>query len=147
MTDARHSSALILGVGSPRGLGASTARAFASAGYRVVIAGRDPEKLDEAARSIAALGATPQVEIGDVTSRQDVARFVARAEAIAPLSLAVHNAGGNRPSPFLQIDPKVFEETQKKLQEELQKRAEEARKKLEANAPAGGAAPANPAPK
>jgi NAD(P)-dependent dehydrogenase (short-subunit alcohol dehydrogenase family) len=110
MTDALHSSALILGVGSARGLGASAARAFASAGYRVVIAGRDPEKLDETARSIAALGATPQVEIGDVTSRQDVARFVARAEAIAPLSLAVHNAGGNRPSPFLQIDPKVFEE-------------------------------------
>ena len=44
-------------------------------------------------------------------------------------------------------DPKQFEETQKKLQEELQKRAEETRKKLEANAPAGGAAPANPAAK
>jgi Invasion associated locus B (IalB) protein len=44
-------------------------------------------------------------------------------------------------------DPKVFEETQKKLQEELQKRAEEARHKLEANQPAAGAAPANPAPK
>jgi invasion protein IalB len=43
-------------------------------------------------------------------------------------------------------DPKVFEETQKKLQEELQKRAEEARKKLEANQPAG-AAPANGASK
>ena len=43
-------------------------------------------------------------------------------------------------------DPKVFEENQKKLQEELQKRAEEARKKLEANAPAGGAPP-NPAAK
>jgi invasion protein IalB len=34
-------------------------------------------------------------------------------------------------------DPKEFEKTQQKLQEELQKRAEEARKKLEANAPAG----------
>ena len=44
-------------------------------------------------------------------------------------------------------DPKVFEETQKKLQEELQKRAEEARKKLEANPPAGGTPPANPAAK
>ena len=43
-------------------------------------------------------------------------------------------------------DPKVFEETQKKLQEELQKRAEEARKKLEANPPAGTAA-VNPAAK
>jgi invasion protein IalB len=44
-------------------------------------------------------------------------------------------------------DPKVFEENQKKLQEELQKRADEARKKLEANPPAAGAAPANPAAK
>src|SRR5664279_6266834 len=44
-------------------------------------------------------------------------------------------------------DPKVFEETQKKLQEELQKRAEEARKKLEANPPAGSTPPANPAAK
>jgi invasion protein IalB len=43
-------------------------------------------------------------------------------------------------------DPKVFEETQKKLQEELQKRAEEARKKLEANPPAGTTL-ANPAAK
>ena len=42
-------------------------------------------------------------------------------------------------------DPKVFEENQKKLQEELQKRAEDARKKLEANPPAG--TPANPAAK
>jgi invasion protein IalB len=44
-------------------------------------------------------------------------------------------------------DPKVFEENQKKLQEELQKRAEEARAKLQANQPAGAAAPANPAAK
>jgi invasion protein IalB len=36
-------------------------------------------------------------------------------------------------------DPKEFEKNQQKLQEELQKRAEEARKKLEANPPAGAA--------
>jgi invasion protein IalB len=38
-------------------------------------------------------------------------------------------------------DPKVVEEQQRKLQEELQKRAEDARKKLEAQAPAGAAPP------
>jgi NAD(P)-dependent dehydrogenase (short-subunit alcohol dehydrogenase family) len=110
MTDSRHGSALILGVGSPRGLGAAAARAFAGAGYPVVIAGRDPGKLQLAAQSIAALGAVAALEIGDVTRADDVARFVARAESLGPLSLAVHNAGDNRPSPFLQIDPKVFEE-------------------------------------
>ena len=56
MTDSRPSSALVLGVGSARGLGAAAARAFAAAGYRVVIAGRDPDKLAQAARSVAAVG-------------------------------------------------------------------------------------------
>ena len=43
-------------------------------------------------------------------------------------------------------DPKVFEAQQRKLQEELQKKAEEARKKLEGQGQAPGAAPAPAAP-
>jgi invasion protein IalB len=65
----------------------------------------------------------------------------------APLTLPLPLADFAKAYDGPPTDPKVFEETQKKLQEELQKRAEEARKKLEANAPAGGAAPANPAAK
>jgi invasion protein IalB len=65
----------------------------------------------------------------------------------APLTLPLPLADFAKAYDGPPTDPKVFEETQKKLQEELQKRAEEARKKLEANPPAGGAAPANPAPK
>jgi invasion protein IalB len=68
----------------------------------------------------------------------------------APLTLPLplQEAGGSFAKAYdgPPTDPKVFEETQKKLQEELQKRAEEARKKLEANQPAGAAA-ANPAAK
>jgi invasion protein IalB len=65
----------------------------------------------------------------------------------APLTLPLPLADFAKAFDGPPTDPKVFEETQKKLQEELQKRAEEARKKLEANQPAGGAAPANPAAK
>jgi invasion protein IalB len=65
----------------------------------------------------------------------------------APLTLPLPLADFAKAFDGPPTDPKVFEETQKKLQEELQKRAEEARKKLEANQPAGGAAPANPATK
>jgi invasion protein IalB len=65
----------------------------------------------------------------------------------APLTLPLPLADFAKAYDGPPTDPKVFEETQKKLQEELQKRAEEARKKLEATQPAGGAAPANPAPK
>lgn len=66
----------------------------------------------------------------------------------APLTLPLPLAEFAKAYDGPPTDPKVFEETQKKLQEELQKRAEDARKKLEANPPAGGTAPpANPAAK
>ena len=64
----------------------------------------------------------------------------------APLTLPLPLAEFAKAYDGPPTDPKEFEETQKKLQEELQKRAEETRKKLEANAPPGGA-PANPAAK
>jgi NAD(P)-dependent dehydrogenase (short-subunit alcohol dehydrogenase family) len=112
MSDVEQGSVLILGVGSPRGLGAATARTFAAAGYSVVIAGRSIEKLRDAAAGITAVaaGPVPVVEVGDVTKASDVARFVARAESLAPLQVAVQNAGGNRRSPFLQVTAEVFEE-------------------------------------
>ena len=58
----------------------------------------------------------------------------------APLTLPLPLAEFAKAYDGPPTDPKVFEETQKKLQEELQKRAEEARKKLEANQPAGARA-------
>lgn len=63
----------------------------------------------------------------------------------APLTLPLPLAEFAKAYDGPPTDPKVFEETQKKLQEELQKRAAEARAKLEAQQPAGGAAPATPA--
>ena len=110
MSDSQQGSVLILGVGSPRGLGAAAARVFAAEGFPVVIAGRNHDKLRQAAESIAAVGRAPRVEVGDVANAADVARFVASAESLAPLQVAVQNAGGNRPSPFLKVAAEVFEE-------------------------------------
>jgi NAD(P)-dependent dehydrogenase (short-subunit alcohol dehydrogenase family) len=110
MVDASPGSVLILGVGAARGLGAAIARVFATAGYPVVIAGRSPEKLRAAADSVAALGAAARIEVGDVTNPADVSRFVSSAEGLGPLEVAVQNAGGNRPAPFLKVAPEVFEE-------------------------------------
>lgn len=110
MSNVQQGSVLILGVGSPRGLGAAAARVFAAAGFPVVIAGRSPDKLREAAESIAAVGQAPHIEVGDVANAGDVRRFVASAESLAPLHVAVQNAGGNRRAPFLEVTPDVFEE-------------------------------------
>lgn len=107
-TAAAH--ALIVGVGAANGLGAAAARVFAAAGFAVTIAGRNPRKLEEAARSIAAVGSTPRVVVGDVSRAEDIGRFVSTASETGPISVAVHNAGGNSPAPFLEVTETVFEE-------------------------------------
>jgi NAD(P)-dependent dehydrogenase (short-subunit alcohol dehydrogenase family) len=103
-------SALVVGVGAARGLGAAAARVFARAGFDVTIAGRNARKLEEAASSIAAVGRAPRIAVGDVTQAQDVSRFVSVASEAGPLAVAIHNAGGNSPAPFLEVTQAVFEE-------------------------------------
>jgi len=102
-------SVLIVGVGALHGLGAAIARRFAGGGYPVVIAGRNSAKLEATAAELAASGARVVSVVGDASDAGDAKRFVAAARALAPLAVAVHNAGSNRPSPFLKLTPSDFE--------------------------------------
>jgi NAD(P)-dependent dehydrogenase (short-subunit alcohol dehydrogenase family) len=99
-------SVLVVGVGARQGLGAAIAKRFADGGFLVTIAGRNAEKLEETAK---ALGGDVEVVTGDASNPADVALFVAAAAKRAPLAVVVHNAGSNRPSPFLEVTPETFE--------------------------------------
>jgi NAD(P)-dependent dehydrogenase (short-subunit alcohol dehydrogenase family) len=102
-------SLLVAGVGAPQGLGAAIARRFGRHGFPVVIAGRNAEKLAATEAELGAAGVTVTSLVGDVSDAKDAARFVAAAETLAPLTVAVHNAGSNRPSPFLKLSAAEFE--------------------------------------
>ena len=65
-------SALIVSVGATQGICAA-------------IAGRNEEKLCETAQELAASGAKVAVIVGDASRAEDAARFVAQAEALAPI--------------------------------------------------------------
>jgi NAD(P)-dependent dehydrogenase (short-subunit alcohol dehydrogenase family) len=106
---APQGSVLVVGVGSPQGLGAAIARRFAAGGFPVLIAGRSRDKLEATLAELKAAGATAALAAGDATAAADVAGFVAAAQQLAPLAVAVHNAGGNRPAPFLKITQEHFE--------------------------------------
>jgi NAD(P)-dependent dehydrogenase (short-subunit alcohol dehydrogenase family) len=103
-----QTTVLVVGVGSSRGLGAAIARRFAKGGHPVAIAGRNAAKLEATAGELKKSGARVSVSIGDVTRAQDVQRFVAEAQQLAPLGIAIHNAGGNEPAPFLQVSEETF---------------------------------------
>ena len=108
-TSALQGSILVAGVGSRQGVGAAIARRFGREGYPVVIAGRSTEKLLATADALQADGIRVQTVAGDVANSEDVKRFVAAAQELAPLAIAVHNAGSNRPSPFLDQAEEEFE--------------------------------------
>jgi NAD(P)-dependent dehydrogenase (short-subunit alcohol dehydrogenase family) len=105
---AAQSSVLIVGVGASRGLGAAIARRFAAGGHPVVIAGRDAAKLEASAEELTKTGARVAFAIGDAANAQDVTRFVSEAQRLAPLAVAIQNAGGNEPAPFLQVSEAAF---------------------------------------
>jgi NAD(P)-dependent dehydrogenase (short-subunit alcohol dehydrogenase family) len=105
---AAQASVLIVGVGAWQGLGAAIARRFANGGHPVVIAGRNAEKLAATARELQKSGATATAVIGDAADAADARRFVAEAERLAPLAVAVHNAGSNEPAPFLEVSEERF---------------------------------------
>jgi NAD(P)-dependent dehydrogenase (short-subunit alcohol dehydrogenase family) len=102
-------SVLVVGVGASMGLGAAIARRFARGGYPVAVAGRNAEKLAGVLDELKASGATAVSAVGDASIAADAQRFVEAAESLAPLALAVHNAGSNRPSPFLKLSESEFE--------------------------------------
>ncbi len=108
-TTGRRGSVLIVGVGASRGVGAAVARRFAREGHPVAIAGRNAEKLAATAAELIAAGATVATEVGDGSVAEDARRFVAAAQALAPLAVAVHNAGSNMPAPFLKVTQARFE--------------------------------------
>lgn len=107
---APQGAVLVVGVGASRGLGAAVARRFAAGGYPVAIAGRSADKLAATLAELQASGATATAITGDAALAEDALRFVAAAGELAPLAVAVHNAGGNRPSPFLQVTAEDYEQ-------------------------------------
>lgn len=102
-------SAIVVGVGPERGLGAALALCFAEKGLHVFMAGRSEEKLDHIVRLIQNTGGTATPVVADITIEQDVARcFGIVRERGDIIQVAAYNVDSNIPAPFLQTDVKTF---------------------------------------
>jgi NAD(P)-dependent dehydrogenase (short-subunit alcohol dehydrogenase family) len=99
---------LVVGVGASQGLGAAVARRFAREGLAVAIAGRNAEKLEATRAELAGSGATVVSVVGDASDAADARRFVEAAQGLGALEVVVHNAGSNRPAPFLKVSEEHF---------------------------------------
>ena len=101
-------SAIVIGVGPDRGLGAQLCRRFASEGLHVLVAGRTAEKLDAVVDSIRGDGGSAESVVADATSESDVQKLFERAGD--DLDLAVYNAGNNTPGRIIDMEADYFEQ-------------------------------------
>lgn len=94
--------------GGNSGIGLATAKEFHANGAKVVISGRDPATLAEAARELGADGLAVQA---DLTKLSDIDALITRArEAFGKLDVLFVNAGIYKGAPLEQVDEAAFDE-------------------------------------
>lgn len=96
--------------GAGRGIGRQVAIALAEAGAAVALVARSKDQLDDAAEEIARAGGRSVVAIADVTDRSALENALRASEAaLGPITLAVNNAGSDRPfGPVDYVDPDAW---------------------------------------
>jgi NAD(P)-dependent dehydrogenase (short-subunit alcohol dehydrogenase family) len=106
-------SAIVIGVGAERGLGAALCRLIAANGYHVYVAGRSADKLSHVADAIAAAGGSAEAVATDATSEADVIALFDRAmnppDGVEAPSLVVYNVGNNKRADFRELSAADFE--------------------------------------
>ena len=93
-----HIAPTALVTGASRGLGLALARSLAADGWRLVIDGRDPAALAEAAAELNRFGAVVALP-GDVASEEHRLALAEAAAGVGGFDVVVHNASLLGPSP------------------------------------------------
>jgi NAD(P)-dependent dehydrogenase (short-subunit alcohol dehydrogenase family) len=107
-------SAIVVGVGAERGLGAALCRRFAEGGYHVLVAGRTAAKIDKVAQAIVSAGGSAEPVATDATKEDDIIalfdRAMAPGDGFEPADLIVSNAGNNQRVDFRELTAAQFED-------------------------------------
>ena len=107
-------TAVVVGVGAERGLGAALCRRFAAEDYHLLVAGRTQEKLERVVQTIRQTGGSAESMVVDTTREDEVIRLFDRAmspgDGREPSSLVVFNAGNNQRIDFRELTAAQFEE-------------------------------------
>ncbi len=97
---------VVVVTGASAGIGAAAARRFGREGYRVALAARRRDRLEQVAATLQELGADALVVPTDVRDPQQVQRLAdAVAQAWGRVDVLVNNAGLGRLAPLTALDP------------------------------------------
>jgi NAD(P)-dependent dehydrogenase (short-subunit alcohol dehydrogenase family) len=102
-------TAIVIGVGPDRGLGAQLCKRFAAEGLHVLAAGRTQSALDAVAADIESDGGRATAVVADATHEADIVSLFDKAGS--DLELAVYNAGNNMPGRIIDMEASYFEQS------------------------------------
>src|SRR6516165_3367288 len=102
-------TAIVIGVGPNRGLGAQLCKRFAADGLKVIVAGRTQSTVETVAEDIRRTGGQAVPVVADATSERDIAGLFDSAGN--DLDLAIYNAGNNTPGKIVDMDAGYFEQS------------------------------------
>jgi 3-oxoacyl-[acyl-carrier protein] reductase len=102
----------VLVTGASRGIGRAVAEGFAREGARLTVVARDPERLGQVGRELAALGAGDVLTVpGNVAAPDDLHACVsATVERFGSLDVVVANAGGPPSGRFFECTDEMWME-------------------------------------
>ncbi len=102
-------SAVIMGVGPERGLGAALAKFFAAKGLHVFLVGRSEDKLQQVADVIVRDGGMATTVVADATLSTDIDHLFDVIQLHeSKLQIAVYNVDSNIPFPILEMEEETF---------------------------------------
>ena len=102
-------TAIVIGVGPERGLGAQLCLRFAREGLHVVASGRTRARVEAVAEAIRAAGGSAEAVAADAGSESDVRELFERAPG--DLELAVYNAGNATLGKIAELEAEAFEKS------------------------------------
>lgn len=93
---------LVLVTGSTTGIGKATAKSFLNEGARVIINGRNQERVDTAVQELSSFGIVYGI-VADVSKAADCETLVAKINEIGNLDVLVNNTGIFEVKPFVDV--------------------------------------------
>ena len=100
------SDPVIIITGASSGIGEATARLFASSGYRVVLAARRIEQLNDLAKDIQSTSGQALVVVTDITKPDQIENLVSQTlEHYGQIDILLNNAGLGRLEWLEKLDP------------------------------------------